>query len=242
MASIFMAARRFIPLPWGAIVFAVFATLLSDPLAHAADALGFKSADEVVQWTNAYYQKPQPERIPGAVAALIADPRLSNSGTRLEPLAHFFATALQSRRALIANVGALPNQTSQAAKRFVSLVATDANKYAPASANDPGDLDLIWAEYFATGDEARLRRIAGVLDYTASRINLSSAFWKYKSINDPARALATLKATAMWSLSGNAKQHPAVKSFLQRQRASAKDAERRAQFDQMLEGRITMPK
>src|SRR5262245_55914530 len=72
-------------------------------------------------------------------------------------------------------------------------------------AKTPDDLDLLWSNFFITGEYAPVSRILDVLDAPSNRAN------------------ATMQRVAKWSLGSNLQQHPKLVEVLQKQ------AEKRAE-------------
>lgn len=225
-----------------AVVYFAFALFIGECSAQSApgQSSGFPSSESVVEWAKYYYQRPEPHRIAAAIATFADDQRVAANKQRTEPIIHFFATLLNEQRGQIGNVEKLSREGPEWKRRFVLEVLIKARPYAAAVPTDPSGLDLIWSEFFATGDELRLQRVLSVLDQTPERIDLQAPFWQQTEIRTQERALYLLQGTAMWSLSTNAKYHARVKSFLEQQQNASKNPVRRQQIAEMLEGKMTL--
>ncbi len=100
----------------------------------------------------------------------------------------------------------------------------DAKPYSPLNkpASKPGDLDVLWAVFMATGDESPVNMIIDVLARPLPG----------KGMPGSVEALL-MNGAAKWSLALNARQHPRVKSIVT-QRASSAEGLLRQGLDEVL--------
>jgi hypothetical protein len=194
----------------------------SEP-AHALRAV--VTDDDLNEWITYYYLYPTPELVPASWRLLVATPMADP-----EPMAAFFGRVFHQNPARIPSwvheligAAALPAQReflwlslwfSDTAEGRAALAASSeraAQGLLQRTAPDPwtmtitsaGDLDILWASFFATGDEQLLHRFVEVLPWSESRGN-------------PQRL--AIGASARWSLASNAAQHSQVMKFCERAR------------------------
>lgn len=206
----------------------IFAGLMCFATMHSAGA---------EDWISHYYEKPTPERFVAEVLALskagiLANPKANGAVTVflgrvmaanpaqvsdwLDQLSDLQGT---DRQMLLqaANLSATP-----AAQAFLARQA-DAQKYRgkpvdirALEPDNPTVLDMLWADFFATGESAPIRRIVRALDYGkyTDALERYASSTKTKKETDEARLGAVFKV-AFWSLESNTRQHQRVGAFLE---------------------------
>lgn len=188
-------------------------------------------------WITNYYERPTPERFVSEVRGWSAAGLLS--GNKSLAFAVFLGRVMASNASQISTwlnqLGDLKGND-----RFTLLLAVAASNtqegrsYLAAQpdgarftgkpidirtveAKNPFVLDALWADYFATGESAAIRRIVSALNYEkhADAINHG----KKPDLTQPgAKESAMLGVTfnaARWSLASNAKQHSRVGVILE---------------------------
>lgn len=211
-------------------------------LTGAAWAQAFSDPAQVSRWMQAYYQSPAPDRAKPALEVLLSDEALLEKKERLDPLVQFFGTLTARNQRVRADVDNLARGATGAAQRdFLARITKAASSPLSRSPpRDPNDLDVLWAEFFATGSEQPLKVILGVLDYGEKDIDLDALVWRVEKITAKPQALRVMRGAAAWSLATNAPAHPRVKALLESARAQTKDPARRKQLEELLAGRVSL--
>ncbi len=188
-------------------------------------------------WFSHYYEQPTPERFVAEVQALskagvLANPKTNGAITVflgrvmaanpaqvsgwLDQLSDLQGTDREILL-LAANLSATP-----AAQAFLARQA-DAQKYRGKPSDiralepdNPTVLDMLWADFFATGEAAPIRRIVRALDYGkyTGALERYATSAKTKKETEEARLGAVFKA-AFWSLESNTRQHHRVGEILE---------------------------
>ncbi|HBT97174.1 MAG TPA: hypothetical protein DEB25_05885 [Desulfobulbaceae bacterium] len=188
-------------------------------------------------WVSHYYEHPTPERFVAEVQ------KLSEAGTLSDPnksmmIAVFLSRIMAAHPAQIdgwlSQLGNLKGNDRQTILFAAQLSNTkeartyldrqpNAERYRnktidirTVEPNHPQILDMLWADFFATGEAAPIRRIVMALNYD----KYSGAIERYakskkteKDRNDA--LLEAVFKTATWSLGSNAKQHRRVGEILE---------------------------
>jgi len=182
-------------------------------------------------WLSSYYKQPTPERFVSEVRTLRDEGAFSDS-RRAVPIAVFLGRVMAANPDLAGKWLTELQDFSGADRETLLLAATlsetpdalayvrrqpDAEKYERAV--DPRDLepgnpvilDMLWADFFATGDAAPIRRIIYALNYE----KYSGAIERYdssaKTENDRKNAILDgVFQAARRSLESNIRQHSRV--------------------------------
>lgn len=197
------------------------------------------------EWMAHFYERPEPDHLPQWLKEVAGTRGLEKGHFRF-PIMVFVAEVAKrypgkvggwcadlaglpsSQRASIAwsfkNAGALDARCTDglAADDLAKLQA--ARPYSPLSKTPttPGDLDMLWSVFMATGNEAAVNLIVDVL-----RIPVPDK-------PEPGSVqILLLNGAARWSLGSNAQQHPAVRAILER-RAAASQGLLKEQLDAIL--------
>lgn len=211
------------------------ATLLAS-LLIAFSSLSAHSAP-VDDWIMHYYEKPTPDRFVAEVRGLskaghLSDPKAS------QLIAVFLGRVMAANPTQVASwlvqlsdlkggdrqtilAAAHLSDTRQAQMYLARQPEGDTYRARPVDirhreAKTASDLDMLWADFFATGEVAPIRRIVGALNYGTNAGALDRYATSAKSETDRAAAAfdAVFKA-AMWSLASNAAQHLRVRQALE---------------------------
>jgi len=183
-------------------------------------------------WLSSYYKRPTPERFIPEVRALRDQGALSDSSHAV-PIAVFLGRVMAANPEL-AGKWLTELEDFRGADRETLLLAAslsgapdavayvrrqpDAKDYEQESVDiralepkDPVVLDMLWADFFATGDAAPVRRIIYALNYD----KYDGALERYKSSkkteqdrNDAIRD--SVFQAARWSLESNVRKHSRV--------------------------------
>jgi hypothetical protein len=186
-------------------------------------------------WVDAYYRNPQPDRFVAEVRARSKSGKLS-APKAAPPMVAFLSRVMADNPEKIAvwmaALADLPESDKETLHKAIWLSRTTAGKaylekegllkYLAQPAADilklpiesPAVLDMLWGYFFATGDEAPIRRIVSAANYYPSL----GALERYKtSARTEADARQAQKEVifraAMWSLGSNCRQHRRVKEI-----------------------------
>lgn len=188
-------------------------------------------------WFSGYYEHPTPERFVVEVLALGRAGNLSNPKTAALTsvfLGRVMAANPTQVDGWLSQLGDLKGDDRQTVLFAASLSGTkeaqaylgrqpDAEKYRgkpvdirALEPNNPTLLDMLWADFFATGEAVPIRRIVAALNYDKYSGALDRYAKSKKTEKDRNDAIleAVFKA-AMWSLESNAVQHRRVGEILE---------------------------
>lgn len=188
-------------------------------------------------WLNHYYEHPTPERLVTEVQALSKAGNLSNPKSAAA-ISVFLGRVMAANPTKVdgwlSQLGELKGRDRHTLLLAASLSGTkeaqayldrqaDAERYRGKPVDirtlepkTPAILDMLWADFLATGESVPVRRIVGALNYD----KYSGAFDRFanseKTEKDRNDAIleAVFKA-AMWSLDSNARQHQRVAAILE---------------------------
>ena len=207
---------------------ACFSLLLLFATAHHAFAQ---------DWIIHYYEHPTPERFVTEVRALGAAGHLCNPKTTAL-MSVFLSKVMAANPARVdgwltdlrdlndcdrqALLAAAAHSNTSEARAYLGR-QPDAAKYLRKPVDldtldmqSPSSQDLLWAAFFASGEEKPVRQIVGALEYGkyAGAIERYQKSEKTDKDRDEAVQEAVFKA-ALWSLESNAKQHRRVGEILE---------------------------
>lgn len=188
-------------------------------------------------WLSHYYEHPTPERFVIEVQALSKAGNLSNpksSALISVFLGRIMAANPTKVDGWLSQLGDLKGGDRQTLLAAASLSGTkDAQTYLDRQADaeryrgkpidvrilepeSPTILDMLWADFFATGEAIPVRRIAVALNYDKYSGALDRYAKSKKTEKDRNDAiLETVFKAAMWSLESNARQHQRVAGILE---------------------------
>ena len=160
--------------------------------------------EEFFNFLTYYYKRPQPSLIVTAIRYM-QNNGIPSKNTDMPPLLGFFADVFASNQncmkewtAEIDKTTGLTNEVLKSALKY-SQSPGKLTQFDPANAN-PGLNDICWGAFFVNGKEIYLDALLKRLSYLNERKSLM---------------LYLTAASAEWSLSSNARQHPKVKAFLE---------------------------
>ncbi|WP_139826198.1 MULTISPECIES: hypothetical protein [Derxia] len=189
------------------------------------------------EWINHYYERPTPERLVTEVRAWSKSGRMSDpktSGVVIAFLAQVMASNPEriegwldelvdlngpDRQVLLTAAG----QSGTKEARAYLMRQPEGRRYQgngrdwrALEPDNPVVLDMLWADFLATGEAVPVRRVVKALNYE----KYSGAIDRYASSKKTAqdRNDAVLEAVfkaALWSLNSNARQHRRVRDILE---------------------------
>ncbi|MGK5080058.1 hypothetical protein [Janthinobacterium sp. HLX7-2] len=188
-------------------------------------------------WLSHYYESPTPERFVTEVQALSKAGNLSNPESAALTsvfLGRVMAANPTQVDAWLSQLGDLKGDDRQTVLFAASLSGTreaqdylgrqpDAGKYRgkpvdirAINPKEPAVLDMLWADFFATGEADPIRRIVVALNYDKYSGALDQYAKSEKTEKDRDKAvLEAVFMAAMWSLESNARQHRRVGETLE---------------------------
>jgi hypothetical protein len=216
-----------------------YMTKLATRLFYFLAVLLFSTAQSAFaqDWLSHYYENPTPGRFVTEVQAL------SKAGTLSNPNAAALTSVFLGRvmaanpvqvNAWLTQLGSLKGGDRQTVLVAASLSGTsearayldrqpDADKYRAKPIDvralelkDATVLDMLWADFFATGEAAPIRRVVAALNFDkyTGALDRYAKSEKNEKDRDDAMLEAVFKA-AMWSLESNTKQHRRVGETLE---------------------------
>jgi hypothetical protein len=184
-------------------------------------------------WLTFYYRKPQPDRFVDEVRNMSKAGVLTNEGSEPPTVAFLSRVMVANPDKIAAWMTALADVSDsnkdklhraiwlsdtkegraylkeKGVKKYVEKAPPDILKM---EIDSPDVLDMLWGYFFATGDEAPIRRLVSAFNYSKYfgaiqrfKTSKQTAEDKKNALND-----AIFRA-AMWSIGSNCKQHPRVK-------------------------------
>ena len=112
----------------------------------------------------------------------------------------------------------------------LKVLATERHDPLAKAPTTPGDLDMLWAIFMATGSELAVNRIIDVLGIPAP---------KNSSYGAMEMQMLILKGSAKWSLSSNIQQHRRVAEIVNARRLHGSDALRK-ELDSVIDNAINV--
>ena len=160
--------------------------------------------EEVVKVTTYYYLDPQPERLIQIVKVFLNQDEIANSPNHFTPFAHFVATIAQNNPEFITKLKSISQELSLSGQAALGKIVYGAENFqSPTIAETAADLDCLWGEFLATGDQEPVKKIISVLGKPETGMNI------------------LLVGAANWSLGSNAQQHEKVYEIIQEESVSA---------------------
>ena len=208
-------------------------------LSHFLAVILFAAAQNAFadDWISYYYESPAPERFVAEVQAMSKAGSLSNPNSAAMTsvfLGRVMAANPAQVNSWLTKLGDLKGNDRQTLLFAAKLSKTkeaqayldgqpDAEKYRAKTIDirtlepkNPTVLDMLWADFFATGEAVPIRRIVVALNYDkySGALDRYAKSEKTEKDRDEATLEAVFKA-AMWSLESNATQHRRVGETLE---------------------------
>ncbi len=161
------------------------------------------STQEMGEVMTYYYKNPQPDRLIDGLRAMLSQGEFIADDVHFGPIAHMFSTLAHADPLFSERLIALKDKYSGMKRKVLEGIIDDAKNFISPSPNSAQDLDYLWAEFMATGEEGPVKKIIKVLGYPQKGMNI------------------VLTGAAEWSLTSNAKQHSKVYSIIKEESVSA---------------------
>jgi len=175
------------------------------------------------QWMDDYHYAPQPELVPSAIRYM-QRAEFPATEAQANPLIGFFSEVIASNPMLTQQWKAIAAETTGRTRQVLDTAFRDARNLATLTSfdpekADPGQNDVCWGAYFASGKDVYVLALVQRLAYLSERKSLP---------------LYLTAATAQWSLSSNVRQHVSVRRILDGARLKA-SPEVRAAIEEAVE-------
>lgn len=181
--------------------------------------------DDFEKYTTYYYKNPEPDKLIAVVKAFISqDDLVSNIGS-FGPMKHLVATVAHNNQKLISDLKDLEKAYSGQQQKAIQRILDGIDDFYSSPPDSTIQLDYLWAEFMATGDEASVKKIISVLDIYVDR--------KMRHPTDQDLDLALLEYSARWSLEANARQHEKVYEIIKKEVKTASGL-RKTKLDEIL--------
>jgi len=156
----------------------------------------FSSVHEISMWITYYYLNADSKRLLSAIEVLLKDRTNWEPVQRVNPIIHFFATALREDKYEFDKFRSLADKGDYFQKAILKRIISEVENPRDITPFDAESFDLLWAEFFATGKSEPVLKLINSLDLKAADNDL----YRYGDLG-----------VLVWSLSANAVQHSRVK-------------------------------
>ena len=204
-----------------------------------AEAKEFASVDDLSKWVMGYYSHPEPDQLIPALRKFISSfPELKKKPFSPMPMLCFFYHTFKENPQLHAALADYVNTLEGAGLNAAALVAMQlggeavgrlsaearravpaggGNPFAVAAPETPWHLDMLWSEFFATGQVAPVGKLVELLRNLQYGITPDEYKQKKEPTEQDKRNLNTymLGSAAQWSLKANANAHRLVFCYLE---------------------------
>lgn len=153
--------------------------------------------------TSNYYKNPQPEKMISVLKVVLSLDDLILDTQHFGPIAHLMATVAHNDKIFLEKLNLLKDGYQGLQKQTIEAILEETTNFVSPSPDSPKDLDYLWAEFMATGNNEPVKKIVSVLGYPSKGMNI------------------VLIGAAEWSLSSNARQHEIVYNTIKQESLSA---------------------
>jgi hypothetical protein len=116
---------------------------------------------EISDFIDGYNEHPQPEKAIPMLEALLRSP---DQRIFSDAVAHFFAAVIHTDKSLIEQLKNLQSSYFGRELELIQKTIREAENYSSSlTAKTPVGVDMLWAEYSATGNEEAVKRVIGCL-------------------------------------------------------------------------------
>ncbi len=144
------------------------------------EARGFASLNDFGSFMTFYYQKKDSSLVIPALEYLLQQEAFLRDRSHLKPVQHFFAALGHGSLALLAEIKLLqPKYEGNAAAALAEIIQDSIDFVSPEPLTAK-DLDYLWSEFMATGDDAPVKKIISVLSLDAQgemQLTVGAAEW-----------------------------------------------------------------
>jgi len=188
---------------------------------------------DVTAWMASYYTDPDPGNIIPAVKITLSEDQIIKDDRKNRCVAHFFAAALQGQgKSMLADINKLVDEPWGAKRQFIQRITDEANNFVSPAANNPDNIDCLWAEFAATGADGPLKKIMQVLNF--GKVDISLPFWVERGIRTDSVALEILRDAAQESLVEHAAADKKICDIINKEIAVSKSALYKAKLQDIL--------
>lgn len=135
---------------------------------YILDALRGTNKDSVLpdnpEWFILYYYRNKDtERLSGSLRGILSKNNALSDKGHADYLSHFFSTAAKDDQKIKEELKAMQENYSGTEKEFLIGIVNEVETYHAAKPVSPAAVNLMWAEFKATGDKQIIKEIAGLL-------------------------------------------------------------------------------
>lgn len=202
--------------------------ILAGPFSNAQE----KAASDAEDWMMLYYQNPSPEKFVSEVRSLLEGEQIADPSGH-PPMVGFLSQVMAKNPAQIqgwmeelSDLGETGRQVLLSAawfshtqesrdyfksEKLESYLEKKAPKILEMTVESPATLDMLWGSFFATGEEAPVRRVVSSLGLSKYAGALDEFQDSEKGAEDQRKAyLDVTFQAAQWSLESLCRQNPLV--------------------------------
>lgn len=121
--------------------------------------------------TNFYYKKPKANTLLSVVKVVISQQEFLDDAQSAAAFAHFVATVARSNSFFLDSLKNLSDLSFGRGKDYLKLIIQETEAYKSPEADSPLNIEKLWGEFIATGQEAPVVKIMDVLAAPASEEN-----------------------------------------------------------------------
>lgn len=175
----------------------------------AAAQATIRSQGDLEALLTRYYLAPHPELIGPAIEFLGTSDALANESAA-GPIGAFFFEIFAGNKARLPEWQAVIHRQPANVRTVLTQAVTLSSNPARLLSEppSPGQNDVLWGAFFASGDRKYLTRLMEQLDHMGERKDLN---------------LFVTAGSAKWSLASNARTHPVVKAAVKAALEAAKE-------------------
>jgi len=145
---------------------------LSELLTRELDTLLPGPVDDTTWWLTYFYRKPDITKLVPVLQGLVEKDIFTREKGLAEELVHFFATVLNDNEEILEDVRGLASTIQGPKREIMERIVAEAERFESLEPTSPESIDLLWAEFRATGEHATLEKVASVLDRELTEENL----------------------------------------------------------------------
>lgn len=143
------------------------------------------SMDDFNLFMTYYYQNKNETLIIPALEYLLGQENfLKSNGTHVKPIVHFFAALVQNNPSVLEEIKMLGGRYTGISRTVISDILQEATNFVSPEPKTAKDMDFLWSEFMATGNDAPIIKITGTLSMNANEellINTAAAEWSLVS-------------------------------------------------------------
>ena len=128
-------------------------------------------SDEIEWYLSFYHENPETDKLIPMFKCLLREPKLITNRDYVEFVTYFFAAAIQGKEAFINSFEAIKEEFRGAEKQLVERIISNAKKFKSPEQITLKDINLLWIEFMATGEETPIKKLIKILDLPETKYN-----------------------------------------------------------------------